>query len=80
MDDEFDLADVSNKELLDELNARFEALAEREKQFTQVHEILRVAHRIAFGDFTDLPKLKLLFNDAGVYGASSIQLEFLLDP
>lgn len=75
-----DLSDVPNKDLLDELNARFEALAEREKQFKQAHEILRCAHRIAFGDYTDLPRLKLLFNDANVFSAASGQLDLLLDP
>lgn len=76
MSDEFDLSDVPDKELLDELNARFKAIAEREKQF---RKILECSARIAFGDFTDLPRLKLLFNDANVYSAASGQLEFLLD-
>jgi len=78
-EESFDLADVTDKDLFEELIIRFIELEQREKKIERLREILHCSARIAFGDFTDLPRLKLLFNDANVYGASPAQLELLLN-
>lgn len=71
-----ELWEVSNKEIFAEVVARFDTQAE---QAEKLRTIVIAAARIAFGDYTELPRIKLLFNDVGVYGTSAGQLSFLLD-
>ena len=75
---EFDLEDVPVNELLHEIQNRSDAAHARELQLESVREILNVAAQIAFGDYSEMHRLKLLFNDAGVYSAGLAQLEIIL--
>lgn len=81
--DEYYLGDVPLKDLVDEIQTRLEHAEQHEervnKKIEKFREILEASARIAFGDFTDLPRLKLLFNDAGVSSTASGQIEMLLD-
>lgn len=75
---EYDFSEVDDDTLLKELTERLEKSARKTEQIKKTEEILRCAARIAFGDYTDLPRLKFLFEDAGVHGSSDLQLAPIL--
>ena len=78
MPGDFDLEDIPASELLEEIQKRLDAAHARELQLEKVREILNVSAQIAFGDYSEMHRLKLLFNDAGVYSPGLAQLEIIL--
>jgi len=62
----------------DELNYLDKQVTRLSELTPELREIVECAARIAFGDYSDLPRLKLLFNNARVFGHSPTQLELLL--
>ena len=56
----------------DEIEALEKENEELKTPAPAVEEIMTCAARIAFGDFTDLPSLKLLFVSQGVHGVHGV--------
>jgi len=69
--DFFGMGDLYSDES-DEIEALKKENEELKTPAPAVEEIMTCAARIAFGDFTDLPSLKLLFVSHGVHGVHGL--------